>query len=405
MFAVLRQRNFALLWIAGFISLLGDNVLGIVLPFYVYSHTGSPLATGTIFMMEVIPRLLFGSLAGVFVDRWSRRRTMIVTDFARGLVVLMLLTVNVIGWIWIIYVVAFVETTFSVFFEPAKGSLLPQLMNEQDVMQANGLSQVSSNAVGLVGPLLGGVLFVWSGLQGVVMIDTVSYLLSGVCIGCIAINEMKKNVAHMSEGIATLSSVVLFWREWLEGFRLLIKQQWLLVLIVVAGIAMVGNGFFNVLDVIFVRQVLRGDAQVFSLLVTASAAGGLIGGLMVSKMRKKVTAHSMFALSLIITGIFSLMYVNVSWLPLNVILIAFVGISVVGWSVSLATMAQLVDNAYRGRVLSTYGTTQTVLMLGGMGLSAMLAGVLGVVHTLDIAGGIFLLSGMLAALVLRTPYL
>ena len=405
MFAVLRQRNFALVWIAGIISLLGDYILGIVLPFYVYAHTGSPLATGTTFMMEVIPRLLFGSVAGVFVDRWRRRYTMIVADVARALVILILLIVTITNWIWIIYVVAFVEAVFSAFFEPAKGSLLPQLVKEQDLMQANGLSQVSSNAVGLIGPLLGGVLFVWSGLQGVVVIDAVSYVLSGVCIACITFVEIKKTVLYQKEGNTFLLQGLTFWREWLEGYRLLMKQRWLLVLIVVAGIAMMGNGFFNVLDVIFVREVLHGGAQVFSLIVSASAAGGLIGGLMISKVGKKMTTHHLFALSLVTTGIFSLTYVNVSWLLLNVALVAAMGISVVGWIVSLTTMAQLVDNAYRGRVMSTYGTTQTLLMLAGMGGSALLSGAIGVVHTLDIAGGLFVLSGLLAALVLRAPNL
>lgn len=405
MFAVLRQRKFALLWIAGLISLLGDYVLGIVLPFYVYTYTRSALATGTTFMMEVIPRLLFGSTAGVFVDRWNRRRTMIVADLARTLLILFLFTVSTNNWIWMVYVVAFAETTFSVFFEPAKGSLLPQLVNEQGLMQANGLSQVSSNAIGLIGPLLGGVLFVWSGLQGVVVIDSVSYLISGICIACIGVTETKRVVAQSREGHTAITAVTTFWQEWLEGFHLLVCQQWLLALIVVAGVAMIGNGFFNVLDVIFVRVILHGNAQLFGLILTASATGGLVGGLLVGKIGKILSPHRLFAFSLLMTGLSSLLYVNVSWLPLNMILTALMGVAVVGWIVSLTTMAQLVDNAYRGRVMSTYGTTQTLLMLGGMGLSAVLSGSLGVVYTLDISGGLFLVSGILAASVLRTPYL
>ena len=128
-----------------------------------------------------------------------------------------------------------------------------------------------------------------------------------------------------------------------------------------------------------------------------------MGSLMISKLGRKITAHCLFALALLSTGVFSLVYVNVAWLPLNALLVTFMGMSVVGWIVSLTTMAQLVDNTYRGRVMSTYGTTQTLLMLGGMGASALLAGAIGVVYTLDIASGLFVLSGLLAALTLRTP--
>jgi MFS family permease len=78
--ALLRQRNFSLLWFGQFISIIGDWVLFIALPFNTYSLTGSVLATGAMFMVSTLPRLFLGSLAGTFVDRWDHKRTMIVAD-------------------------------------------------------------------------------------------------------------------------------------------------------------------------------------------------------------------------------------------------------------------------------------------------------------------------------------
>jgi hypothetical protein len=69
MLAVLRQRDFSLLWFGGVLSVTGDLFLFIALPFFVYERTGSVLATGAMFAAETLPRLLFGSMAGVFVDR------------------------------------------------------------------------------------------------------------------------------------------------------------------------------------------------------------------------------------------------------------------------------------------------------------------------------------------------
>src|SRR5712691_1616441 len=109
MFAVLGQRNFALLWVGQVVSLIGDWVLLIALPFYVYALTGSVLATGAMFIAETLPRLVLGSLAGVFVDRWYRRWTMIVADVLRALILLLLLLVRSNQWIWFIYVVACCE--------------------------------------------------------------------------------------------------------------------------------------------------------------------------------------------------------------------------------------------------------------------------------------------------------
>src|SRR3954466_14341901 len=93
MWSLLRQRNFSLVLVARVVSNSGDIVLYVALPFYVYQLTGSALATGAMFVAETIPPLLLGSLAGVFVDRWDRKRTMIVADVARGAVLLLLLFV------------------------------------------------------------------------------------------------------------------------------------------------------------------------------------------------------------------------------------------------------------------------------------------------------------------------
>jgi MFS family permease len=88
MLGVLRQWNLALLWLAGAVSILGDYVLFSALPFYVYALTGSALATGAMFVAEALPRVALGSIAGAFVDRWDRKRTLVVADLARGALLL-----------------------------------------------------------------------------------------------------------------------------------------------------------------------------------------------------------------------------------------------------------------------------------------------------------------------------
>ena len=91
MLTVLRQRDLSLLWFGGVLSVIGDYFLFVALPFFVFEQTASALATGAIFIAETLPRLLFGSVAGVFVDRWDRKRTMVVSDLSRALILLPLL--------------------------------------------------------------------------------------------------------------------------------------------------------------------------------------------------------------------------------------------------------------------------------------------------------------------------
>ncbi|MCA1723934.1 MAG: MFS transporter, partial [Thermomicrobia bacterium] len=103
MLAVLRQRNYGLLWIGQMISVFGDYVLLIALPFFIFDLTGSALATGAMFMAANLPRVLLGSVAGVFVDRWDRRRTVIAADLSRAALILILLTVHSVHWLWVVY--------------------------------------------------------------------------------------------------------------------------------------------------------------------------------------------------------------------------------------------------------------------------------------------------------------
>ena len=94
MLTILRRRNYGLLWIAQLISMIGDWAMFAALPFFIYQVTGSVMATGAMFMIQVVPSLVFGSVAGVVVDRWDRRWTMIGSSLFRGAVLVILLGVR-----------------------------------------------------------------------------------------------------------------------------------------------------------------------------------------------------------------------------------------------------------------------------------------------------------------------
>lgn len=186
MLAVLRQRDFSLLWFGGVLSVTGDLFLFIALPFFVYERTGSVLATGAMFAAETLPRLLFGSVAGVFVDRWDRKRTMIFADLSRAAVLLPLLAVAAGGPLVLVYVVAFVEATVSMFFLPAKSAIIPNLVAERNLTAANSLDSIGEQVPSLVGPLLGGALLGVVGLSGLVLLDVATYLASALLISLIS---------------------------------------------------------------------------------------------------------------------------------------------------------------------------------------------------------------------------
>lgn len=396
MLAVLRQRNFTLLWVGGMISMLGDWLLFIALPFYIYDITGSALATGAMFIAETLPILLFGSIGGVFADRWDRKKTMIVADLLRAALLLLLLMVRSPEWLWAIYLVAFVQSSVGQFFNPAKGALIPQLVDESQLMPANSLNSLGTELTRLIGAPLGGALMATMGLASVVVLDCVSFVVSALLIGLIAAprDEHAALAAAPDAGITALLASV--WGDLVEGFRLVRSTRWLAGLFLAMGVLMFGQGITNVLLVPFVEQVLHGDAQVFGWIVTAQGIGGLIGGLLAGTLGRRFSPVRIMAVSAGAMGLLVLLIVNIPVLPVVLALMAVIGLPVVAFMVSEATMLQSgVADQYRGRVMGSYGMALALAMLLGMGVGSALGDWLGVVPLLDVVSGLYVLAGVI----------
>ena len=177
MLSVLRQRDYALLWFGGLVSMLGDFVLFVGLPYEIYRLTGSTLATAGMLLAFLIPNILLGSVAGVYVDRWDRRRLMIVVNLLQALSLLPLLLVGQLG-LWVIYAVLVVESSISQLFNPAQVALMPSLLagGEEELLTANALTGVGRHLARLIGPAIGGLVVAVGGLCAVTVVDSASFV-------------------------------------------------------------------------------------------------------------------------------------------------------------------------------------------------------------------------------------
>jgi len=399
---VLRQRNFALLWVGGMISNLGDWLLLIALPFYVYQRTGSALATGTMFVAETIPSILLGSVAGVFVDRWDRRRTMIVCTVAQAGLTLMLLTVRSPEKFWIIYLVGFLQSAIGQFFNPASSALLPRVVGEQHMLAANSLGALTGNITRLVGPSLGGALLALAGLPSVVLADATSFVFSAVMIALIHISPAPPDERVAPDRSPAGMLWVTLGSEWREGLRLVWHDHRLTIIFLLMGSFMAGQGIVNVLLVLFVKNILHGGALEYGLLPTAQALGGILGALLMAGAGRRAEPARLITVGLWGSTLLFLVIVNVPILALDLALIAALGVPVLGVFVSVQTLLQSsVGELFRGRVFGTYGTVTSLCLLLGMGLAGTLGDRLGVVPMLNMAGFFFIMAGGLALLLPR----
>ena len=169
-----RRRDLRLLLAAGLVSLSGDWVLGVGLAYSVYALTGSTLASAAALLSSFVPQVLVGSVAGVFVDRWDRKRTMVVANLLLAAGLLPLLVVSGADRIWVVYVVLAFESVVEVFFAPAEQAFLPRVVADEDLVPANALNGQVRNLARLLGSGLGGVAAAVGGITAVAVTSTAS---------------------------------------------------------------------------------------------------------------------------------------------------------------------------------------------------------------------------------------
>ncbi|HLW01185.1 MAG TPA: MFS transporter [Ktedonobacterales bacterium] len=407
MFATLRQRNFALLWSGGLISLTGDWVLMIGLPIYVLLLTHSVLATSVMMIAARLPNLLFGVFAGVFVDRWNRQRIMVVGDALSALWLLPLLFVTTADRVWLVYIVAFVESSIEQFFVPAENALVPNLVSQDQLVAANSLSALSNNLARLVGPALGGLVAGFFGLPGIILVDAASFAIAGLLIAFIRVPTSQQISARAE--ITGISWRAIM-REWLDGLRLIRRERVLGVLFSFQAITSLGEGVIGVLFIVFVSRVLHGGAAQVGWLMSAQAIGSLVGGVLIGWIGSRLVSRWWIGWCAVAFGLIDLVIFNSpAFFPvflLTFALFVLVGLPAVAMLTGFNALQQMATpDAYRGRVSSTFFTTGALLGLLGTTIAGALGDHLGVVTVLNIQGGVYVLAGVLVLLLLTGPAL
>jgi MFS family permease len=393
MLYLLRQRNFGLLWFGGLISFVGDWITGVALPVYIYSLTGSYLATGAVWMSNMLPSVVLGSVAGVYVDRWDRRVTMVATNLLTVPLMLALLVVRSPEQVWIVYVVGLLKSTIGNFMGPAENALLPKLVADEHLLLANALNTLNNNLARLIGPAIGGAVLAYLGFTYAMLMDATSFLVAGVMIALIrAPRSVTRAAPGEGEGAAPNA-----WREWLEGLHMVRANRLISLLFLFMGVAMVSEGFFEVLITPYVKDVLRGGAQELGWMMTAQAVGGLLGGAFVGRVSKKVKPANLIGPGLFLLGLIDLAIFNIPVLQVDLLLFVLAGPPVIGGQTGIQTLLQTsVEDRYRGRLIGAYGTTLSLTILAGQAIASLAGGATGPSPLMSVGAILMATMGLVA---------
>lgn len=401
MLAVIRQQNFSLLWFAGLISLIGDWMIIVALPVAVYDMSGSAAATSGVLIAGRIPSVFLGSLAGVFVDRWDRRRTMVAVNLIRAPIFLLLLLVDSADNLWIVYLVAFTTSALSQFFGPAENALLPQLVGSESLLSANALNALNNNLARLVGPAVGGVIAAQYGLGGVAIIDSATFFVGA---GLIALISTSIKPIRSEPAIAGMWTSV--WFDWKSGLSVVRNSRVLMILFGVMMLAALGEGVMGAIFWVFVDEALNGGSAESGWLLSAQAVGGIVGSVIIGSWFKSAATFKLLGWGAIGVGMIDLVTFNypafLGGIWLGLLLMVIVGIPATAFGAGYTTMIQTeVDDKYRGRVFGALSTSMSVLMIAGALIAGLVTERLGSVAVLSLQSISYAAAGVFALVMLQ----
>src|SRR5215510_473204 len=190
------NRDFRRLWIGQLISELGTWFSFIAELGLVRYYSGAPLSTVALLSARLLPFLVFAPFAGVLVDRFSRKKILISSDFLRALVALGYLAVRSPAELWIVYVCGAAMSSFSVFFEGAKNAALPNLVTPREMLTANVMMYSTRFLQFALGSALGGVTAARFGYDAAFLVNSTSFVASGLLIWLIPGARMSKAAAR-----------------------------------------------------------------------------------------------------------------------------------------------------------------------------------------------------------------
>ncbi len=389
------RRDLRLVLAAGLVSAAGDWILIIGLAYRVYAITGSTVASALTMASSCAPRVLLGAVAGVFADRWNRKRTMITADLLLATALLPLLWVHGAGQVWIVFLVMFAEGAIQQFFSPAEQAMVPTLVPDEELVAANALSGQVSNSARLVGSALGGIIAAAAGLGAVTLSDAASFVASAALLTLVrATGRATSRAAGPAR--RRIADIGIQLRD---GLRLSTRHRVLRALMIFALVTSVGEGIMSTLFTPFVEHVLRGSSQEFGLVVAAQAAGGILGGMIAAGFGHRIRASRLLSFGAIVFGLVDL---AIFLYPLGYIAVwpAVAGMVIVGFPGAL-TMAGLMTlfqsstaDSHRGRVFGALSAAEGVTVLAGTLGAGFLSRYAGIVPVLAVQGAGYVVAGL-----------
>ncbi|MFL5677032.1 MAG: MFS transporter [Chloroflexota bacterium] len=297
--------SFSALWSGQLISLFGDRVHQVAIAAIVFVLTGSPIAVALVFVSATLPNLLFGPIAGTLVDRWDHREVLVVSDILRAAVVF-IMPIAATANIWLVYPLAFLLTTISIFFRPARVAILPRLVREDELLTANSALWIGETLADVIGFPLAGlfVALVADAVSIAFWFDGATYLASALLLSTLIPRPVR---SEAPTGARSEGGGVGFREELLTGWRFLRNDSVLLANTLLAVVAQLTVGVLIGQTAVFAEHVFGEQGfdwrAVYGFIEGSQGAGNLIGGFVIGLVGARLAKGRMIIAGYIVLGL------------------------------------------------------------------------------------------------------
>jgi MFS family permease len=368
--------SFGALWSGQLISLFGDRVHQVAIAAIVFVVTDSPIAVALVFVAATLPNLLFGPIAGTLVDRWDHREVLVVSDILRAAVVVVMPIAASIS-IWLVYPLAFVLTTISIFFRPARVAILPRLVRDDELLTANSALWIGETMADVIGFPLAGlfVALVADAVSIAFWFDGATYLASALLLSTLIPRPVKTEAP--TGATASEQPSEGFRGELVAGWRFLRNEPVLLANTLQGVVAQLTIGVLIGQTAVFAERVFGGQGfdwrAVYGFIEGSQGAGNLIGGFVIGLIGARLAKGRMIIAGYTVLGLLTTFMALSGNLAL-VLAIAFgIGIANMVFIIPSQTLFQ---ERTPGNLLGRVVGFRFSLVFGAMTLAIGLGGVL-----------------------------
>ncbi|NUU96591.1 MFS transporter [Marinitoga sp. 1135] len=283
------KRNFILFVVGRMVSLIGSGIQMVAMPLFILDLTGSGTKMGLFATINMVPALIMAPFAGVIGDRFNRKKIMVLMDYLRGFIILSLAYLTYINKLNLFVLFSFqvVISLLDSFFGAATSAMIPDLVPEKDLMKANSITESISSASMIIGPVLGGVIYGFWGMQWIFILNGISFILSAISEMFIRYEKTSKLKSHVN------AKIIL--NDLKESILFIFNNDILRNLILLAiSLNFLFNPLFVVLLPYTFREIIGFSAQQYGLLETSWTVGILVGNIFLAIFFSKRNPQKLF---------------------------------------------------------------------------------------------------------------